>query len=227
MNRVVIESPLAPVHEWKQVAWEYDDDFFECVRCFVKTNSRRGMPARTVVDCQKAGLAPCSFKRNIRYAQLCLLDCLRRGEAPFASHLLYPQVFDDKNDLEREFGIAAGLEWGAFADVCAVYVDFGVSPGMSRGAARASRVGITVEYRNLPPELLARVGEDPSLWETLVQACRGCGKPLDAENRRVADGCPCNSPRGVNHGLVARETCTCAVCDPEQTGATRYPLETT
>ncbi len=53
--------------------------------------------------------------------------------------------------------------------------------------------------------------------------CRGCGKTLHAENVRAADGCPCNSARGINHGLVPKDTCTCVVCDPEQTGSTRYP----
>lgn len=51
--------------------------------------------------------------------------------------------------------------------------------------------------------------------------CRGCGQPLLPENVRIADGCPCNSERGVNHGLVAVSTCTCGDCDPEQTGSTR------
>lgn len=51
--------------------------------------------------------------------------------------------------------------------------------------------------------------------------CRDCGKPLLPENDRIADGCPCNSPRGINHGLVSKETCTCSECDPEQTGSTR------
>lgn len=55
------------------------------------------------------------------------------------------------------------------------------------------------------------------------QRCRACSKPLLPENQRVADGCPCNSPRGVNHGLVATNTCTCIECDPAQTGSTRYP----
>ncbi len=53
--------------------------------------------------------------------------------------------------------------------------------------------------------------------------CRGCGKPLDPQNRILADGCPCNSPRGVNHGLVPKDTCTCRECDPEQTGSVRQP----
>lgn len=52
--------------------------------------------------------------------------------------------------------------------------------------------------------------------------CRGCGGMILPENRRVADGCPCNSARGVNHGLVPKNTCTCVTCDPAQTGSTRY-----
>lgn len=28
--------------------------------------------------------------------------------------------------------------------------------------------------------------------------CRGCGKPLTVENANLTDGCPCNSPLGVN-----------------------------
>jgi len=51
--------------------------------------------------------------------------------------------------------------------------------------------------------------------------CRGCGKPLDPENYRLADGCPCNSARGVNHGLVPAKICTCEACDPEQAGSSR------
>ncbi len=37
--------------------------------------------------------------------------------------------------------------------------------------------------------------------------CRGCGKPLDPTNFRIADGCPCNAARGANHGLVPPHTC--------------------
>jgi hypothetical protein len=58
--------------------------------------------------------------------------------------------------------------------------------------------------------------------------CRGCGVPLRYENLRCADGCPCNSPRGVNHGLVPRNVCTCVACDPEETGSVRtLPKQTT
>ncbi len=63
-------------------------------------------------------------------------------------------------------------------------------------------------------------GEDPNILCNL-DACRGCGEGLLPENRRIADGCPCNSRRGINHGLVAKNTCTCVECDPAQTGSSR------
>lgn len=54
--------------------------------------------------------------------------------------------------------------------------------------------------------------------------CRACGKRLGHD--RIADGCPCNSPRGVNHGLVPAYVCTCPECDPKQTGSVRdMPFE--
>jgi hypothetical protein len=89
---------------------------------------------------------------NEAYARACLLDCLRRGEAPFASHLLYTQVLDDAKPGERQLGIAAGLVWGACADLVAVYIDRGVSSGMRRGIETATDAGLPIEERRLPPE---------------------------------------------------------------------------
>ncbi len=62
---------------------------------------------------------------------------------------------------------------------------------------------------------------DPAASAEPPAACQACGEALLPENKRIADGCPCNSPRGINHGLVAKNTCTCIDCDPEQTGGTR------
>jgi hypothetical protein len=55
-----------------------------------------------------------------------------------------------------------------------------------------------------------------------IRRCRACGERLTAANWPVADGCPCNSPRGVNHGVVPKSVCTCAECDPQQTGSSRF-----
>ena len=88
---------------------------------------------------------------NVDYARACLRDCLQRGEAPLASHLLYtqPDVLDDSIAEERELGIRAGLTWGEVAEVTVVYVDRGVSAGMKKGIAAAEAAGRTVEYRRI------------------------------------------------------------------------------
>jgi hypothetical protein len=88
--------------------------------------------------------------RNINYAWACVLDSLDRGEAPFASHLFYPLILDDNVVEERQLGIAAGLAWGVKADLTAIYVDLGISSGMSQGIDHATSCGRAIEYRSLP-----------------------------------------------------------------------------
>ena len=87
--------------------------------------------------------------RNVEYARAAMLDCLKREEAPFASHLLYTQVLDDNDPMERDLGIEAGLWWGGQADATVVYCDLGITPGMSKGIERAQRKGRNVEFRYL------------------------------------------------------------------------------
>jgi len=88
-------------------------------------------------------------ERNKAYARSCLLDSLRRGEAPIASHLLHTQVLEDMRPDERELGIEAGLAWYRVAEKCVVYEDRGTSGGMITGIRRAKQFGVPVEYRRL------------------------------------------------------------------------------
>jgi hypothetical protein len=90
-------------------------------------------------------------EENVDYARACLADCLRRGEAPYASHLLYtqPGVLRDEVPDERTLGMTAGFEFYRAADLCAVYIDRGISRGMKRGIAIAEEREIPVEYREL------------------------------------------------------------------------------
>jgi hypothetical protein len=94
-------------------------------------------------------------ERNERYARACLADCLQRGDAPFASHLLYtqPGVLDDEVPEQiREIGITAGFEWRPQAEATIVYVDIGMTPGMVRGVEHAMVLGQDVEFRRLGGE---------------------------------------------------------------------------
>ena len=55
--------------------------------------------------------------RNKKFARACMRDCLVRGEAPYASHLLFAQegLINDDVPEERAIGIHAGLVWGEAA----------------------------------------------------------------------------------------------------------------
>lgn len=86
--------------------------------------------------------------RNVRYARQCCVDSFFRGEGPFASHLLYPQVLDDKDSWERQIGIQAGFEWGRHATAVAVYTDYGISPGMREAVKWYEQLGIPVVLRS-------------------------------------------------------------------------------
>lgn len=89
------------------------------------------------------------IERNVQYARAAMLDCLKRGEAPFASHVLYTQVLDDATPEERALGIAAGLALGDKLDITAVYQDLGITDGMRLGIVRAQAIGRPIEFRSI------------------------------------------------------------------------------
>lgn len=90
-------------------------------------------------------------ERNIRYARAAMRDCLLRGEAPYASHLLYTQdgVLDDDVPEQRKLGMEAGFEFTRVADLVAVYSDLGISKGMEDGIQVHINNGRTIEVREL------------------------------------------------------------------------------
>lgn len=91
-------------------------------------------------------------EKNVEYARAAVKDCLRRGEAPIASHLLYTQdgILDDSNIDERTLGIGAGWAWMKVAQEVVVYTDRGISEGMKYGIMEANEAGLKVSYRTLP-----------------------------------------------------------------------------
>ena len=105
-----------------------------------------------VIESPYAGSTPREIKRNVRYARAAMRDCLNRGEAPFASHLLYTQhrVLRDGDPEQRALGMSAGFSWGAHADYVVVYVDLGFSDGMKRGISIYTELGLEVYTRSLP-----------------------------------------------------------------------------
>jgi hypothetical protein len=113
---------------------------------------------------------------NRQYARKCLADALKRGEAPFAPHLLYPQCLDDNASQERALGMAAGNEWLFVAEACVVYVDRGITAGMMADIDAAESAGLQVGYRALDPnhQLEPIPGIDP------VEPPQTIGRPPQA-----------------------------------------------
>lgn len=107
-----------------------------------------------VIESPYAASETRSVDQHVAYARACMRDCLQRGEAPIASHLLYtqPGVLDDLIPAERTQGIQAGLAWAARAELTVAYVDFGYSPGMTMAVTRSLADGRPVEERRLYAE---------------------------------------------------------------------------
>ncbi len=113
------------------------------------------------------------IRRNILYTRHAVRDSLERGEAPWCSHLFYPQpgILNDHDADERLWGFNAGLAWGDTALLRVVYDDLGVTDGMRMGIEHGLANEQTVEFRQLSPALKTKferaVEQDPLNKENL------------------------------------------------------------
>jgi len=103
----------------------------------------------TIVESPYAG----DVAANEAYAEQASMDCLRRQEVPYASHLFFTRFLDDMEPSEREQGLTAGYAFWRGATKIAFYMDRGMSSGMNRALARAQALGQhDIEYRYLHKE---------------------------------------------------------------------------
>ena len=100
---------------------------------------------RAILESPYAG----EVEKNKLYALACLRDMFSRGEAGFASHLLYPRFLEAYNMTQREEGIEAGKVWIPAAQKVVIYTDLGISGGMAEGIQVAKAEGIPTETRRL------------------------------------------------------------------------------
>ena len=84
-------------------------------------------------------------KKNIEYVRDACRFVTKSGHAFFASHLLYPQIMNDKQPEERKRGMDMGL---AMLSHCDELWAFGVvmTDGMKKEIAEAERLGIPVKH---------------------------------------------------------------------------------
>jgi len=123
-------------------------------------------PTPTFIESPYAG----DIEANVAYARRCMADSLRRGEAPFAGHLLYTQagILDDTIAEERTRGMESAFLWARKAEAQrAFYMDRGVSTGMLGGLCAARHCGASVVLRWLDPEaeIVVPGSELGTIWQ--------------------------------------------------------------
>ncbi|MGL4757267.1 MAG: hypothetical protein ACRCXB_33360 [Aeromonadaceae bacterium] len=140
MRLVIIESPYAGGEQLDLTSLTcYQQHSGMWVACDISGIYGKGCSRS---DALRAAI----IDRNTKYARRALLDSLERGEAPYASHLLYTQVLDDSTPEQRWHGLEAGWAWQSVVDAVVVYTDWGISVGMQAAIDSAK---CPVEYRSI------------------------------------------------------------------------------
>ncbi len=116
---------------------------------------------------------------NVAYAKRCMNDALRRDEAPYLSHLLYPHTLDDTIPEQRNRGIRAGHEIAADLDMWCFYLDRGVTRGMLEGVDAAVAAGFRPLHVGFADESVLLPHEKPIVFRTFA----GVGDDLAREIR--------------------------------------------
>ena len=101
------------------------------------------------------------MERNRQYAIRACVDCLKRGEVPYASHLFFPQFLNELAPEQRELGLTAGYAMWNVATKIVLYCDLGKSGGMLRAAERATLRRFPIEERFLDNVALSEHVEPP------------------------------------------------------------------
>lgn len=128
---------------------------------------------------------------NTLYAEALMFDALKRGEAPFLGHLLYPRVLDDAVQDDRSAGIHAHLVWLSASELVVIGMDLGQpTSGMQEAIDLAAAHNIPVVPRWLGPGwkdqfLQSRRPTKFSAQETdqLAQAVSGLTHAVSVLNR--------------------------------------------
>jgi hypothetical protein len=84
-------------------------------------------------------------KRNTQNAVRYLKFAADRGAIPFAPHLLYPLVLDERDPAQRELGLFFGMVWLCKCDELWAFGDY-ISTGMKAEIDKAKRRGMPIRY---------------------------------------------------------------------------------
>jgi hypothetical protein len=83
------------------------------------------------------------IEKNIEFAKQACRHVMNKGHAFFAPHLLYPQLLNDAESIERQAGLAMGLAMLPRCDELWCYGDR-ISSGMQLEIEEAQCIGIPI-----------------------------------------------------------------------------------
>ncbi len=103
---------------------------------------RGGLVVKRIFICSPYS-APAAeqVERNVRLARALCKGASQLGCVPFAPHLLYTQILNDRDPGDRRLGISMGLAFLEACDEVWVYDGQGVSEGMRGEIEYARRLG--------------------------------------------------------------------------------------
>lgn len=85
-------------------------------------------------------------ERNVEYARQLTRTALTSRFIPVVPHLYLTQVLDDEKPLERQQGMAAGMELLKHCEYILIGCKYGISSGMKEEIREAHRLGKTILY---------------------------------------------------------------------------------
>lgn len=148
---------LAEDYAYQAASGSSDDDraqgYHSLARAIrnLKKETPMEMKRRVIIESPYNAETAEGIAENVAYAKLAIMDSLRRGEAPIASHLLFTQegILKDSVPSERRLGMAAGHAWIRVADAVVFYTDRGMSNGMDKARQIAFNAGVLFEVRKI------------------------------------------------------------------------------
>ena len=101
-------------------------------------------------------------EKNLDFARQACLSAMAQGVTPFAPHLLYPQMLDDNDPVQRELGMKMGNQMLALCDELWLCGDR-ISPGMASEKKLAEELDIPVQ--RISTEEILTCPLDDLRWE--------------------------------------------------------------
>lgn len=89
------------------------------------------------------------LRQQERYAEFCVLDSIRLGEAPYLGYPVLNGILNNRLSYDHDVAFLCHTNWIPVADILAVYIDHGITPSMQMSINIAKRHTTRIEYRIL------------------------------------------------------------------------------